>query len=126
MVMLAAYCLEKKERKRGRKIEIQESCRHAYKLLYLPDDFDIMIYNPALHIHLLFLSSALSLFLTLLYDSISPTDSCVIMKTVCMCVKFCVHVIPHNPTPSVIVVITSPSPHISDLAQIDIQGNSSA
>lgn len=118
MAMLAAYCLEKKERKRGKKIENQESSSsHAYKLLYLPDAFDIMTHNPALHIHLLFLSSVQSLFLTLLYDSISPTDSCVIMKTVCMCVKVCVHVIPHNPTPSVMAVITSPSPHISDWAQ---------
>ena len=51
-------------------------------------------------------------------------DSCVIRKTVCVCVcvcqvvRVCVHVILHNPAPSVMTVITSPSLHISDSAHI--------
>ncbi len=33
---------------------------------------------------------------------------------VCQCVQVCVNVILHNPSPSVMTVITSPSLHISD------------
>lgn len=74
-----------------------------------------MLYNPSVYIHPLFLSPGLFLYLTLLYDSISPAVMRKTVRTcvfVSVCIQVCMHVILYNPTPSVMTVITSISTHL--------------